>query len=69
MRLSCNLCIFILVISGICGGIYAFSGFNLLLFLCFYNSMIYRSFLAISLVAALFTVYALLVFKPFKGLK
>ena len=69
MRLSCNLCILILVILGICGGVFAFSGFNLLLFLCFYNIVIYRSILAIGLVSALFTVYALLVFKPFKGLK
>lgn len=69
MRLSCNLCILILVILGICGGVFAFSGFNLLLFLCFYNTVIYRSILAIGLVSALFTVYALLIFKPFKGLK
>lgn len=69
MRLSCNLCVIILVFLAICGGIFAFSGFNLLLFLSFYNYVIYRSILAIGLVAALFTVYALLVFKPFKGLK
>ena len=69
MRLSCNLCILILVVLGICGGVFAFSGFNLLLFLCFYNNMIYRSILAIGLVSALFTVYALMVFKPFRGLK
>lgn len=69
MRLSCNLCLIILVLIGICGGVYAFSGFNLLLFLCFNSYVVYRSILAISLVAALFTVYAMLVFKPFKGLK
>ena len=69
MRLTCNLCILILVFLGICGGVFAFSGFNLLLFLCFYSAMIYRIILAIGLVSALFTVYSLLVFKPFKGLK
>ena len=69
MRFSCNLCIFILIFLAICGGVAAFSGFNLLLFLCFYNTAIYRSILAIGFVSALFTVYALLVFKPFKGLK
>ena len=69
MRLSCNLCILILIFLGICGGVYAFSGFDLLLFLCFYSTPVYRSILAIGLVAALFTVYALLVFRPFKGLK
>ena len=69
MRLSCNLCIIILIILGICGGVYAFSGFNLLLFLCFYSPTVYRSILAVGMVSALFTVYALLIFRPFKGLK
>lgn len=58
-----------LVTLAIFGGIYAFSGFNALFFLCFKNVIIYRSFLAVSFVAALFTVYALCAFKPFKGLK
>lgn len=69
MRLSCNLCLAFLVLVGICGGVYAFSGFNLLLFICFNSVVVFRSILAISFVSALFTVYALLVFKPFKGLK
>lgn len=69
MRLSCNLCILILCALAFCGGIYAFSGFDLLLFLCFYNTVIYRSVLAVGLVAGLFTVYALFVFRPFRGLK
>ena len=58
-----------LISLAIFGGIYAFTGFNALLFLCFYNQMIYRSFLAVNAVAALFTSYSLIVFKPFKGLK
>ena len=58
-----------LVTLGIFGGIYAFSGFNALYFLCLGNDMIYRSFLAVCFVAALFTVYALFTFRPFKGLK
>ncbi len=69
MRLSCILCVLILVAIGICGGIYAFSGFDLLLFLSFFNRTVYRSILATGFVAALFTVYALLAFRPFKGLK
>ena len=69
MRITCNLCLLILVGLGICGGVLAFTGFNLLLFLCFFNQYIYRSILAIGAVAGLFTVYALLIFKPFKGLK
>ncbi|MDE6442686.1 MAG: hypothetical protein K2L12_08060 [Clostridia bacterium] len=59
----------LLVISAICGGVLAFTGFNLLLFICLNNQMIYRSFLAVTAVSALFTVYSLIAFKPFKGLK
>ena len=58
-----------LITLGICGGIYAFSGFNALYFLCLKNDMIYRSFLAVNAVASLFTVYALFTFRPFRGLK
>ena len=69
MKLTCYLCVSLLIITAICGGVYAFSGFNLLLFLCFNISVAYRSFLAVNSVAALFTIYSLIVFKPFKGLK
>lgn len=54
---------------GICGGVFAFSGFNLLYFLCFNNLTVTRCFLAVASVAALFEIYALIVFKPFRGLK
>lgn len=69
MRMTCVLCVLILVLTGICGGIYAFSGFNLLYFLSFNSDVIYRSFLAIGGISALYTIYSLIVFKPFKGLK
>ncbi len=63
------MCVSLLVVSAICGGVFAFTGFNPLLFLSFGSQTVYRSFLAINAVAALFTVYSLIVFKPFKGLK
>lgn len=69
MKFTCYLCAIFLIISAICGGVYAFTGFNLLLFACFNIVPVYKSFLAINAVAALFTVYALITFKPFKGLK
>ena len=69
MKMTCYLCVTMLVALGICGGIYAFSGFNVLYFACLKNDMIYRSFLAVNFVAALFTVYAMFTFRPFKGLK
>ena len=58
-----------LITLAIFGGIYAFSGFNALYFLCMKNDMVYRSYLAVNSVAALFTVYTLFTFKPFRGLK
>ena len=58
-----------MITLGICGGVYAFSGFNLLYLLCFNSRLAYRIFLANGFVAALYTVYAIFAFKPFKGLK
>lgn len=69
MKTTCYFCVVNLVILGICGGVYALTGFDLLNFLCFGNTLAYRSFLAICSVSALFTIYSLIVFKPFKGLK
>lgn len=69
MKLTCYLCIAMLVSLAIFGGIYAFSGFNALYFLCFKNDIIYRSFLSVCFVAALFTTYAMFTFRPFRGLK
>ena len=69
MRLTCTICTIHLIILGICGGVYAFSGFNLLLFTCFNNITAMRCLLAVDFVSALFVIYAMLVFKPFKGLK
>lgn len=69
MRLTCIICISNLIVLGICGGVFAFTGFNLLLFACFYSYTAMRSYLAICSVSALFMLYFTLVFKPFKGLK
>lgn len=69
MKFTCYLCVSMLIFLGVCGGVYAFTGFNLLLFLCFGQAFIFRATLATASVAALYTVYALIAFKPFKGLK
>lgn len=69
MKATCYLCVINLVILGICGAVFAFTGFNLLLFLSFNKLVYYRCFLAICGVSALFTVYSMIVFKPYKGLK
>ena len=69
MKLTSILCTLILVTLGICSAVYAFSGFNLLYFMCFKLDSAYRSFLAVSGVSALYIVYSLIAFKPYKGLK
>ena len=69
MRLTCIMCTVNLIILALLGGVYAFTGYNLLLLFCFNNVIAMRSFLAVCAVSGLFIIYAMLVFKPFKGLK
>ena len=69
MRFSATICLLNLVILGICGGGYAFTGCNLRYFLCFNNITAMRAVLGLCFVSALFSLYALLAFKPFRGLK
>ncbi|MCD8372669.1 MAG: hypothetical protein LUD27_05145 [Clostridia bacterium] len=69
MRLSCIVCDILLIFLGLCGGVYAFTGFNLLWFLCFYNQIAARALLACGFVAALFNIYSLIAFRPYRGLK
>lgn len=64
MRFSFILCCLNLVILGICGGVFAFSGFDLLGFLLFGSAVAVRSFLGICLVSALFSLYYLAVLFP-----
>lgn len=69
MRLSATICLANLIILGICGGVYAFSGFDLLYFLCFESAVAARAVLGVCFVSALFSLYALIAFRPFRGLK
>ena len=69
MRITAVICTIDLIFLGICGGVYAFTGFNLLQFLCFYNATIMRAVLGVCFVAALFCIYALIAFRPYRGLK
>ncbi|MCD7728366.1 MAG: hypothetical protein LUI60_00410 [Clostridia bacterium] len=69
MRLSAIVCNAILIFICLCGGVYAFSGFNLLAFLCLGNITAVRTVLACGFVAALFDIYALIAFRPYRGIK
>lgn len=67
--MTCYLCATNLVILGICAAVFAFSGFDLIAFLALGKPIIYNVFYGICGVSALFLIYAMIVFKPFKGLK
>ena len=69
MKLTCYLCVANLIVLGVIGGVYALSGINLLDILSFGITVMPRIYLAICGVSALFCIYSLIVFKPFKGLK
>lgn len=69
MKISAYICIIYLIISGICGGVFALFGFNLLYFICFYNFTAYRVALGFALVSALYTAYVLIAFRPLRGMR
>ncbi|MGN0805584.1 MAG: hypothetical protein ACI4MC_00975 [Candidatus Coproplasma sp.] len=69
MRQTCILCTVNLILLALAGGVYAFTGYNLLLLLSFNSVVAMRSFLAVCAVSAIFEIYAMVTFKPFKGLK
>ncbi len=69
MRLSCIVCSVMLIVLGICGGIYALTGFDVLLALCFENLIAARAVLGAGGVCALFLAFALARLKPYRGLK
>lgn len=69
MKLTSYACLLNLVILGISGAVFAFTGFDTIKILSFGNEVFYRSFFAICGVSALYIIYAIFVFKPFKGLK
>ena len=66
MKLTTWICSGILIFFGLCATVFALSGFNLLLFLCAGNTIIYRSLLSITGVAALWLLYWLIAFRPTK---
>ena len=58
MKLSCMICSFVLIALGICGGVYALTGFDLLLFLCFGSRAAARAAMGAGGVCGLFSADA-----------
>jgi len=66
MKLTTWICCALLIFYGLRASGFALSGFNLLLFFCAGNTVIYRSLLSLAGVAALWLLYWLLAFRPTK---
>ena len=66
MKLTTIICSAILIAFGVFATVYAFSGFDLLLFFCAGNFVVYRA--AIAGVAALWLLFWLIAFRPLKYL-
>ncbi len=68
MKLTTIICSAILIAFGVFATVYAFSGFDLLLFFCAGNFVVYRAALSIAGVAALWLLFWLIAFRPLKYL-
>ncbi len=69
MRLSCIFCFIVTLFICLCEGTRALTGFDLLSFICAGNAAAINSVLAAGGVCALFLCYALIVLRPFRGLR
>lgn len=64
MKLTTHICCGILVLFGLCACVYGLTGFPLLLFLCFYNTVLFRALLSLAGVAAGWLLFWLIAFRP-----
>lgn len=68
MKLTTLICCSLLIAFGLIACVYALSGFNLLLYFCFGNLIVYRSLLSLAGVAAAWLLFWLIAFRPTKPL-
>ncbi len=68
MKLTTVVCSAILIAFGVLAAVYALSGFDLLLFFCAGNLIVYRALLSLAGVAALWLLFWLIAFRPLKFL-
>ena len=66
MKLTTWICCTILIIMGLCAGVFGLTGFNLLFAICAGNVIVYRSLLSIAAVAAGWLLFWLIAFRPTK---
>lgn len=65
MKATSLISLFYLIFIGLTASVYSLSGFNLLLFISFYNGTAYRILLSFSGVCALWLIFWAIAFKPF----
>ena len=68
MKLTTIICSTVLIVFSIFATVYALSGFDLLLFLCFGNTLIARAMLTLTGIAAAWLLFWLVAFRPMKYL-
>lgn len=68
MKLTTILLSAVLIAFGLFAAVYAFSGFDLLLFLCAGNLIAYRALLPLAGIAALWLLFWLIAFRPLRYL-
>ncbi len=68
MKLTTIICAGLLISYGLGACVYALTGFDLLLFVCFGNTVVYRSLLSLAGVGALWLIFWLIAFRPLRFL-
>ena len=64
MKLTTHVCCFLLIFFGLCAAVYALTGFPLLYFLCFSNTVAFRAVLSLGGIAAGWLLFWLIAFRP-----
>ena len=64
MKVTTILCCSLLIAFGVIATVYALTGFNLLLFLCAGNAIIFRALLSLAGIAAGWLLFWLIAFRP-----
>lgn len=68
MKWTTLICCSYLILFGIVAAVYAFTGFSLLHFICFGNTVAVRALLSLTGVCALWLLFWLIAFRPTKYL-
>ncbi len=66
MRITSLLCCGVLIVFGLCAALYALFGLDVLLLLTAGNRILYRALLSLAGVGALFLLFVLIAFRPFR---